>query len=104
MSNNDLVGVDGSDFVDYIKIYHVHKDIVNEFKEFCKKYAHNRFDIGIKLLLDSFREKESYLYVMSVINNLIKDVEMLKNDVYKESDDQNNDSKIIKYIGGKLEL
>jgi hypothetical protein len=62
-------------------LYHIPKALALSFKEFCRIHASNKYGIGLEVLLNSFKDKESYFYLLDSLNTLNKDVEELKKEL-----------------------
>jgi len=91
-----------NEFVDYIKIYHVYKSTVQSFKTFCKQFAGDKFNIGLKILLDTHKEKESYFFLMSEVSQLRAEVDRLT--TLFAATVAKRDDNTIKIIGGEIKL
>ena len=79
-------------------IYHVPNSIVQDFKTFCRMKSANKFSIGLKLLLDSYKEKESYLYLINEVTNLRADVDKLKTELSSINKEEEDDE-VVKTFG-----
>ena len=83
-----------------ITIYHMHKDVVKEFKEWCKVYAGNKFPAGIQLLLSRAK-------VFDLVANLDGRIKALEHQIAlitkgNKSVEEHSDKKTeVKTIGGK---
>ncbi|GEM_PF-3334261 len=82
-----------------ITIYHIHKDVVSEFKEWCRIYAGNKFPAGIQLLLSRAKVFE----LISTMDSRIKALEYqvaLLSQGKKSVEEHVETKKEIKTIGG----
>ena len=90
--------VNEEDFGD-MTLYHVPVALVRRFKEFCRLHAKNKFGIGLEILLNTFTEKENYLFLMEAVMSLREEVARLKEQVV-EMRPPKEDKKIVKTFGG----
>jgi hypothetical protein len=97
-TNNSDVG-EQEVFADFT-VYHVPKNLLDEFKEFCRLNARGRFAIGLSLLLTAFKEKEAYY-------NLVKDLAVMRQELNELNarilkEDEKDNKKAIMTFGGEL--
>lgn len=84
-------------------LYHIPETLARNFKEFCRLHASNRFSVGLEVLLNTFKDKESYLYLLSELDNVKKDVELLKSNLPKK-EEEDSKRKSLKTFGGEIKL
>ncbi len=98
----DRVKGDEVKFVD-MTIYHIPEPLARSFKEFCRLHANNRCGIGLELLVNSFKEKESYLFLTNEVYVLRQEVDKLKDSV-ASLQPVSSDVKSVKTFGGDIKL
>lgn len=83
-----------------ITIYNMHKDVVKEFKEWCKVHAGNKFPAGIQLLLSRAK-------VFDLVANLDGRIKALEHQIAlitkgnKGVEEHSDKKPEVKTIGGK---
>jgi hypothetical protein len=82
-----------------ITIYHIHKDVVDEFKEWCKVHAGNKFPAGIQLLLSRSKVFELMSNFDTRIKALEHNLSMLLNR-QKSGEGHSEEKPKVKTIGG----
>jgi hypothetical protein len=83
-----------------ITIYHMHKDVVAEFKEWCKVHAGNKFPAGIQLLLSRAKVFDLMANLDSRIKALEHQVALLTQGK-KSVEERSEQKQEVKTIGGK---
>lgn len=81
-----------------ITIYHIHKDVVDDFKEWCKVNAGNKFPAGIQLLLSRSKVFELMSNFDTRIKALEHNLSMLLN--RQKSVEEHSEKPKVKTIGG----
>ncbi|RLE39476.1 hypothetical protein D6817_05540 [Candidatus Pacearchaeota archaeon] len=82
-----------------ITIYHMHKELVKEFKEWCKIHAGNKFPAGIQLLLSRAKAFDLLTTMESRIKALEQQVALLSQG--RKSVEEHSEQKTeVKTIGG----
>ncbi len=93
----------GNDGFADMTIFHIPESLARDFKEFCRVHASNRYGMGLELLLNSFKEKESYLFLLSEVSSLRKELEDLKIKL-SELSPKKDEEKVIKTFGGVIKV
>ena len=81
-----------------ITIYHMHKDVVTEFKQWCKIHAGNKFPAGIDLLLSRAKMYDSLTQVETRLAAVEQQLAMLLPG--KKSAEEHSEKTEVKTIGG----
>lgn len=81
-----------------ITIYHMHKDVVAEFKQWCKIHAGNKFPAGIDLLLSRAKMYDSLTQVEMRLTAVEQQLAMLLPG--KKSAEEHSEKTQVKTIGG----
>jgi len=82
-----------------ITIYHIHKDVVDDFKEWCKVNAGNKFPAGIQLLLSRSKVFELMSNFDTRIKALEHNLSMVMNG-QKSVEEHSPETQKVKTIGG----
>jgi len=82
-----------------ITIYHIHKDVVDDFKEWCKVNAGNKFPAGIQLLLSRSKVFELMSNFDTRIKALEHNLSMVMNG-QKSVEEHSPEKQKVKTIGG----
>jgi hypothetical protein len=82
-----------------IRIFSMHKDVVTEFVEWCKKYAGGKYSAGIQLLLSKAKSFDLIAGLDLRLKSLEHEIALLKQS--KVVEEQSKQEPKVKTIGGK---
>jgi len=82
-----------------IRIFSMHKDVVTEFVDWCKKYAGGKYSAGIQLLLSKAKSFDLVASLDLRLKALEYEIALLKQS--KIVEEQSKEQPKVKTIGGE---
>jgi hypothetical protein len=82
-----------------IRIFSMHKDVVTEFVDWCKRYAGGKYSAGIQLLLSKAKSFDLIAGLDLRIKSLEHEIALLKQS--KIVEEQSKQQPKVKTIGGE---
>lgn len=72
-------------------IYNLPESLVRDFKTFTRLNCRSHYNEALQLLIKTYKEKESYLYIINEVSNLKQEVNKLKESLAVIENEEDDD-------------